>query len=109
MIKYNDFVKVEIRTGTIVQVKKHEKAIKPAFKLEIDFGSSIGVLKSSAQITDFYDPENLIGKKVIAVVNLPDKQIADFKSECLVLGVPTENGVSLLSPDHSVPNGLRIS
>ncbi len=108
-IKWNDFERVEMRTGTIIEVEEFEKARKPAYKLLIDFGKDIGKLKSSAQITRRYTLEELPGRQIIAVVNFPKKQIADFMSECLVLGAVGENGdVVLLAPDQRVENGRRI-
>ncbi|PWT99827.1 MAG: tRNA-binding protein [Bacteroidetes bacterium] len=107
-ISWDDFEKVEIRTGTILEVADFPKARKPSLKLTIDFGE-LGIKKSSAQITTFYSGENLVGKQIIAVVNFPPKQIADFFSECLVLGVYTENkDVVLLQPERKTTNGMRI-
>ena len=107
-ISWADFMKVEIRTGTIVQAEIFEQARKPAYKLLIDFGSTLGIKKSSAQITLLYKPEELIGKQVIAVVNFPPKQIATIKSECLILGAVEGDSVTLLTTDKPVPNGVRI-
>lgn len=108
MISWNDFEKVEIRTGTILTAEEFPEARKPAWKLTIDFGK-LGVLKSSAQITSLYRREDLIGKQVVAVVNFPPKQIGPFLSECLVLGAYTEPGeVVLLQTERGVDNGLRI-
>jgi tRNA-binding protein len=108
-IDYTDFSKVDIRTGTIVQVELFPQAKKPAYKLAIDFGA-LGIKKSSAQITHFYTPETLIGKQIVAVVNFPPKQIANFFSECLVLGVTDVDGhIVLLEPEQLVVNGLAIS
>lgn len=107
-ISWNDFEKIDIRVGTIIEVAPFPKARKPAYKLTIDFGQ-LGIKKSSAQITTFYSSESLLGQQVIAVVNFPPKQIADFFSECLVLGVYDENkDVVLIQPKHSVSNGLKI-
>ncbi|MCU0395602.1 MAG: tRNA-binding protein [Chitinophagaceae bacterium] len=107
-ISWNDFEKVDMRAGTVLDVQPFEKAKKPAYKLWIDFGD-LGVKKSSAQITALYQPEALIGRQVIAVVNFPPKQIADFMSECLVLGVYNENNdVVLLQPDKPVQNGGKV-
>lgn len=108
-ISWEIFESVEIRVGTILEATVFKKARKPAYQLRIDFGEDLGVKKSSAQITDFYSPESLIGKQVVAVVNFPPKQIADFMSECLVLGaINPENQVVLLQPERQVINGLRI-
>ena len=108
-ITWNDFEKIDIRVGTIIEVKDFPEARKPAFQLSIDFGSSIGIKKSSAQITSLYQKEDLTGKQVIAVVNFPPKQIARFISECLVLGIYNEkNEVILLQPERKVSNGQKI-
>lgn len=108
MITWDDFEKVEIRTGTILEVTEFPKAKKPAFQLSIDFGP-LGVKQSSAQITHHYSKESLIGRQIVAVVNFPKKQIANFFSECLVLGVYDENNeVILLHPGKPVTNGQRI-
>ncbi len=106
-ISWNEFSKVEIRVGTITDAEVFEKAKKPAYKLKIDFGDQ-GIKKSSAQITKRYSISELVGKQVVAVVNFPHKQIADFMSECLVLGVVDGDSVVLLQPDKIVKNGLRI-
>ena len=109
MINWNDFEKVEMRIGTILQVHDFPEAIKPAYQLRIDFGPVIGILKSSAQITQRYAKEDLINRQIIAVVNFPKKQIGSFMSECLVMGVVGEAGdVVLLAPDFKAENGLRI-
>ncbi len=109
MITWHDFEKVEMRVGTILEVQDFPKANKPAFQLTIDFGTDLGIKKSSAQITKRYTKEDLIGKQIIAVVNFPKKQIADFMSECLVLGsVGDEHDIVLLTTDILVENGLRI-
>lgn len=108
-ISWNDFEKVEMRVGTILDVQDFPKANKPAYILEIDFGLEIGLRKSSAQITQRYSKDSLLGKQIIAVINFPKKQIANFMSECLVLGaVGAKNDIVLLSPDFKVENGLRI-
>lgn len=108
MLSWDDFEKVDMRVGTILEATVFAKARKPAYQLLIDFGS-LGRKKSSAQITTLYQPEELIGRQVIAVINFPPKQIADFMSECLVLGVyNTENAVVLLSPQRRVGNGCKI-
>lgn len=109
MIEWEDFEKVDIRTGTIIEASAFPKARKAAYKLKIDFGE-LGIKQSSAQITDNYSLEDLKGKQIIAVVNFPPKQIANFISECLVLGVYDKNGgVVLLSPEEKVNNGSSIS
>jgi len=108
MITWDDFEKVEIRSGTILKVTDFPKAKKPAYQLTIDFGP-LGIKQSSAQITHHYTPEALLNRQVVAVVNFPPKQIANFFSECLVLGVYDENNqVILLQPDKPVQNGQRI-
>ncbi|QQR79162.1 MAG: tRNA-binding protein [Candidatus Moraniibacteriota bacterium] len=109
MISYEDFEKVDIRVGEIVQVEDFPEARKPAYKLTIDFGQEIGIKKSSVQITKHYKKEELIGRLVIGVVNFPSKQIGPFVSETLTLGVPDENGdVVLLSPTKKVPKGGKM-
>lgn len=109
MITYGDFEKVDVRVGEIVSVEEFPEAHKPAYKLRIDFGPEIGEKQSSAQITVHYSREELLGRKVIAVVNFPPKQIGPFISECLTLGVPDENGeVVLLTPERDAPNGVRM-
>lgn len=109
VISWSDFEKIEIRSGTIIDVKDFPKARKPSYQLWIDFGSELGTKKSSAQVTDHYKKEDLLNRQVIAVVNFPPKQIADFFSECLVLGVYDENNhVILLQPERAVKNGQRI-
>ena len=107
-ITWDDFEKIDLRVGTITEVSDFPKAKKPAYQISIDFGE-LGVKQSSAQITAFYNKEQLIGRQVIAVVNFPPKQIANFFSECLVLGVYTDKKeVVLLTPDHPVQNGWKI-
>lgn len=104
------FEQLDIRTGTIKEARAFEKARKPAYQLLIDFGAEIGLKKSSAQITQLYQPQNLVGMQVIALVNLPPRQIANFISECLVLGaVNTDGSVVLLQPQQAVANGLKIA
>ena len=106
---FDDFLKLDIRTGTVLTVDDFPEARKPAWKLTIDFGDEIGVKKSSAQITAHYTKQDLIGKQVLAVVNFPPRQIGPFMSEVLTLGLPDADGeVVLLSPDQPVPNGGRM-
>lgn len=108
MISWDDFEKVDIRVGTITEVHDFPEARNPAYKLTIDFGDT-GIKKSSAQITQLYQPEDLLNKQVIAVVNFPPKQIGNFMSECLVLGIYGENrAVILLTTERKVENGLKI-
>ncbi|AWD21407.1 tRNA-binding protein [Fuscovulum blasticum] len=109
MITYDDFAKVDIRVGRIVQAEPFPEARKPAYKLWVDFGPEIGVKRSSAQITKHYTLEGLVGRQVLAVVNFPPRQIGPVKSEVLVLGLPDEAGeVVLLAPGHEVPLGGRM-
>ena len=109
-ITYNDFDKIDIRIGTILSINKNEKARKPSLVLEVDFGEEIGVKKSSAQITHYYNQENLIGKQVIGVCNFPKKNIAGIKSQVLILGAIEEDGkVVLLNPSQKTKNGLKIA
>lgn len=109
MITWDDFSKIDIRVGTVIQVNDFPEAKQPAYQLMIDFGEEIGIKKSSAQITECYNKESLLGKQIIAVVNFPKKQIANFMSECLVLGiVGDKRGIIILQPDISVSNGLKI-
>ena len=109
-ISWTDFEKVELRVGTIVEVKDFPEARKPAFKLKVDFGDEIGVKKSSAQITDLYNREDLIGRQVLAVINFPPRQIGPVRSECLVTGFHREDGVVVLAgPESNVPNGAKLA
>ena len=108
-LQWSEFERVEMRIGTILEVNDFPEARKPAFQLLIDFGSEIGIKKTSAQITKRYTREDLVGKQIVAVINFPRKQIGTFMSECLVLGsVGTENDIVLLTSDIKVENGLRI-
>lgn len=108
-LTWTEFEKVEMRVGTILQVNDFPEARKPAYQLTIDFGSAIGIRKTSAQITKRYQKEDLINRQIVAVVNFPRKQIGKFMSECLVLGaVGDEEDVILLAPDFKIENGLRI-
>lgn len=107
MISWNDFEKVDMRVGTVILVDDFPEARNPAFKVKIDFGE-LGIKKSSAQITKLYNKEDLLGKQVIAVVNFPPKQIANFMSECLILGV-VDKDIVLLHPERKVKNGKRIA
>lgn len=108
MILPEDFEKVDIRVGTIIEVCKNEKARKPAYKLKIDFGTELGIKTSSAQITACYREEELKGRQIVAVVNFPPRRIADVTSEVLVLGSDSAQGVVLLQPTQKVQNGDRI-
>lgn len=108
-LTWSEFEKVDMRVGTIVEVSDFPEARKPAYQLTIDFGTEIGVRKSSAQITKRYSKEDLLNRQIVAVVNFPKKQIGKFMSECLVLGaVGHEGDVILLAPDFKIENGLRI-
>ena len=108
-INWQDFEKIEIRVGTIIEVNDFAEARNPAYQLTINFGHIIGILKSSAQITKRYEKTDLINKQIIAVINFPKKQIGKFMSDCLILGsVGIENDIVLLSPDFPVENGLRV-
>ncbi|GEK73265.1 MULTISPECIES: tRNA-binding protein [Halomonas] len=109
-IAWADFARVELRVGTIVEAEVFAEARRPAYKLRVDFGEAIGVRKSSAQITELYAPDELVGKQVIAVVNFPPRQIGPMTSECLVTGFHCEDGaVALAVPDLGVPNGARLA
>jgi len=108
-ISFDDFLKVDIRVGTVVRAEPFPEARKPAIKLWVDFGGDLGVRKSSAQITAHYTLDALIGRQVMAVVNFPTRQIGPMRSEILVLGLPDETGeIVLLAPDQAVPNGGRM-
>ena len=106
MVSWQEFENVEMRVGTVIDVQDFPEAKKPAYKLTIDFGDC--VKKSSVQITALYKKEEMIGRQVVCVTNLPPKQIANFMSECLTTGFLTEQGVVLLQPERKVPNGLRV-
>ena len=108
MVTFDDFVKLDIRVGTIIDVKVFEKAKRPSYQLWIDFGNEIGIKKSSAQITELYSTDDLINKQILAVVNFPKKQISNFMSEVLVLGVYNQEGVVLIVPDKRVNNGDKL-
>ena len=109
LASFDDFMKIDIRAGTILEASPFPEARKPALKLVIDFGPGIGTRKSSAQITERYDPEKLIGSKVVAVVNFPPRQIGPFMSEVLTLGVMNDSGeVVLVRPDADAPDGSRL-
>ena len=108
MATFDDFLKLDIRVGTVLEAEVFEKAKKPAYKLKIDFGKEIGIKKSSAQITERYTSDELVGKQVLAVVNFPPRQIADFMSEVLVLGTYSNGGVVLITPDKPVDNGDKL-
>lgn len=109
MANIDDFLKIDVRCGTIVDVQEFPEAKKPAYKLRIDFGSEIGIKKSSAQITAKYSLDSLAGKRVLAVVNFPPRQVGPFLSEVLVLGVSDQNGdIVLVTPESDVPDGGRL-
>jgi tRNA-binding protein len=109
-IDWDDFEKVELRVGTIIEVEDFPEARKPAYKLRIDFGEAIGVRKSSAQITDIYQKDDLLGRQIVGVVNFPAKQIGPMRSECLVTGFHREDGAVVLArPDSEVPNGAKLA
>jgi len=109
-ISWDDFASVELRSGTIIEVAEFPEARKPAWKLTVDYGGEVGVRRASAQITDLYNRQDLVGKQIVGVVNLPEKQIGPFMSECLVSGfVQADGSVVLAVPDKPVANGLRLS
>ena len=108
MATFEDFLKLDIRAGTVVEAKVFRKARKPAYQLKVDLGEELRIRKSSAQITEHYTPEELIGRQVLCVVNFPPRQIADFMSEILVLGTYSEGGVVLITPDRPVRNGDKL-
>ncbi|MGA0382737.1 MAG: tRNA-binding protein [Arenicellales bacterium] len=109
-IDWGDFMRVELRVGTVISAEAFARARKPAYILHVDFGEEIGTLKSSAQITDLYTPEGLVGSQVVGVVNFPTKQIGPIKSQCLITGFPTADGpVVLIRPERPVANGLKLA
>ncbi len=108
MATFDDFLKLDIRVGEVIRSENFAKARKPAYKLWVDFGDEIGIKKSSAQLTECYEREELIGKQVLGVVNFPARQIADFMSEVLVLGVYSQDGVVLIQPERSVEKGVKL-
>tara|TARA_R110002051_G_scaffold324404_1_gene421486 strand:- start:857 stop:1195 length:339 start_codon:yes stop_codon:yes gene_type:complete len=108
-LTWPDFTKVDMRVGTILEVHDFPEARNPAYQLHIDFGKDLGIKKTSAQITKRYQKEDLLGRQIVAVVNFPKKQIANFMSECLILGAVEGEDVILLQPGSDVPNGLRVS
>jgi tRNA-binding protein len=109
-INWADFAQVDLRVGTIISAEVFKEARKPAYILHVDFGPTIGVRKSSAQITDLYQPDNLVGQQVIGVINFPEKQIGPIRSQCLVTGFPQADGsVVLAQPQQPVANGLKLA
>ena len=109
-ISWQEFEQVDLRVGSIVTAEVFSEARRPAFILHVDFGADIGVLKSSAQVTDLYQPDELVGQQVIAVVNFPPKQIGPIQSQCLITGFPQADGsVALIQPERPVANGLKLA
>lgn len=108
VVSWQDFEKLDIRVGTVIDAQKFPEAKKPAYTMKIDFGTEIGIRCSSAQITELYQVFEIIGQKILALVNIPSKQIGPFTSECLVLGIYTEDGVTLLRPDKYAANGDAV-
>ncbi len=109
-ITWHDFEQVELRVGTVLTVQEFPEARKPAYKISVDFGIEIGILKSSAQITDLYTPDDLVGRQIIGVVNFPDKQIGPFMSEFLLTGFVQDNGaVVIAQPERPVQNGSKLA
>lgn len=109
-LSWQEFERVELRVGTVVDVGAFPEARRPAYKLTVDFGDEIGTRRSSAQITDLYKRDNLVGKQVLAVINFPPKQIGPFMSECLVTGFVNDDGAVVLAvPERPVPNGVRLA
>ena len=108
MAKFDDFLSLDIRVGEIIEAEDFKEAKKPAYKLWVDFGEKIGIKKSSAQITEMYEVEELVGKQVLGVINFPPRQIANFMSEVLVLRVYTDEGVVLIKPDKKVKKGSKL-
>jgi tRNA-binding protein len=108
-INWNEFTKIDMRVGTIIEVNNFSEARNPAYQLHIDFGNVLGIKKTSAQVTALYKKEELMGRQIVAVVNFPKKQIASFMSECLVLGAVDGKDVTLLHPGLQVENGLKVS
>ncbi|QUH25633.1 tRNA-binding protein [Serpentinicella alkaliphila] len=108
MAEFKDFEKLDIRVGEIIKVEEFPEARKPSLKLLIDFGDELGIKKSSAQITELYDEQSLLGNQVLAVINFPPRQVANFMSEVLVLGVYNKDGVVLIQPDRKVAKGSKL-
>lgn len=108
MATFDDFMKIDIRVGEVVRTEVFENARKPSYKLWVDFGEEIGIKKSSAQITEMYDVDELLGEQVLGVVNFPERQIGDFMSEVLVLGIYSDDGVVLIKPDKTVKKGDKL-